>query len=141
MNQKEIKFYITLLLRAARDGNYYAVLNLITDGFVDANSSNSNGQTALMAASLEGHERIVRFLLKNGANPDRQNKLEFTALMMASLKGHANVVEELLEHGADSDIKLEYRYRKYEFNALFYATDEKIRTMLMSSQLPGWVEL
>jgi ankyrin repeat protein len=58
-----------------------------------------SGETALMYASLIGHARIVKLLLRSGARLDLATiDSGFNALMIASSRGHADVVEILLEH-------------------------------------------
>jgi ankyrin repeat protein len=56
---------------------------------------NSEGNTALIHASENGHEDAVRLLLKRGARQGLQNKLGMAALHCAAWKGHADVVKLL----------------------------------------------
>jgi ankyrin repeat protein len=51
-----------------------------------------------------GKVSIVKFLLKNGAKIDAQNKSGNTPLMCASLLNQADVVQLLVENRADIDI-------------------------------------
>ena len=60
-----------------------------------------NGGTALMLASLNGHDTIVEQLIQAGADVNTQNNYGGTALMAASAHGHDTVVEQLLQAGAD----------------------------------------
>jgi ankyrin repeat protein len=53
--------------------------------------------TALMVASKEGHENVVKLLLEKGANANLKEHNGATALMMASHKGHDTVVKILLK--------------------------------------------
>jgi ankyrin repeat protein len=57
--------------------------------------------TALHAASLAGHEKVVKMLLDKGADINAQGGSYGTALYAASLQGHEKVVELLLGKGAD----------------------------------------
>ena len=72
----------------------------------DPNLPAHEGCTPLMAASLEGHIKIVELLLQNGVDPNATNtKNGVTALILASLKGHHDTVELLLMKGADPNIQ------------------------------------
>lgn len=67
----------------------------------DINSSLELYRTALLAASGEGHELIVKSLLKYNANINTRGENGETALHLASREGHEAVVRLLLEHSAD----------------------------------------
>ncbi|VDK86686.1 unnamed protein product, partial [Litomosoides sigmodontis] len=66
------------------------------------------GRTALRAAAWSGHERVVRRLLKCGANVDRQDAEGRTALMAAAFMDHASIVSILLENGATPNVTDNY---------------------------------
>jgi ankyrin repeat domain-containing protein 17 len=53
--------------------------------------------TPLVAAAEAGHSRVVRLLLKEGANRNRGGKGGLTALHVACHCGHAKVVKLLAE--------------------------------------------
>lgn len=53
--------------------------------------------TLLHYASYQGHENIVAFLIKEGANMNTINSAGCTPLFMAAQQGHAAVVSLLLE--------------------------------------------
>ncbi|KAK4220622.1 hypothetical protein QBC38DRAFT_525549, partial [Podospora fimiseda] len=55
---------------------------------------------ALQAASLEGHQEIVKLLLDEGADVNAQGGLYDNALQAASLEGHQEIVKLLLDKGA-----------------------------------------
>jgi len=59
--------------------------------------------TALMKASGNGHEKVVKLLLDKGADVNLQSKYAETALMKASGNGHEKVVKVLLAKGAEVD--------------------------------------
>lgn len=60
-------------------------------------------ETAIIKASENGRLDVVKFLLKNGANPDDADKTSAadTALIQAAFQGHDQVVRRLLRAGAN----------------------------------------
>ena len=65
-----------------------------------------DGSTALMRAAWHNQTDVVRYLLNNGANVNKQNRNGWTALHEASLVYNStNVIKILLQHGARTDIK------------------------------------
>ena len=60
---------------------------------IDAQTS--KGDSALIWASLKGHEGAVRLLLARGARQELQNEDGATALHAAARRGHAGIVELL----------------------------------------------
>ena len=64
------------------------------------------GNTALMNAANNNRIDVVRYLLANGANVNKQNRYSGrTALHDASLSNKTDVISVLLQHGASRDIK------------------------------------
>lgn len=84
-----------------------------------AHTDPHSGMTALMTASLEGHESIVKCLLKYGADPEACDKDRTTALMHAASKGFVDVVRALVN---DGNANLEVRDEK-GLTALLVAVD------------------
>ncbi|KAI9310123.1 hypothetical protein BX666DRAFT_1299520 [Dichotomocladium elegans] len=88
-------FYITLMITDEREetlrevcalGNLKAVQHFAKSG-VNLNSQNKmNGWSALHWASHRGHEKVVRLLLSNGANPNLKTNKNQTALDLATPK-------------------------------------------------------
>jgi len=68
---------------------------------VDVNSSDARGDSLLMHAAREGHERIVERLVSARARVNTRNGSGETALMLASLKGHLAIVSRLQAAGAE----------------------------------------
>lgn len=88
------------LWHAAETGELAALESLLPR--VDVNACNEHGVTALMRAAQNGHVRIVRALLQNGADANIKRNDKFTALALAAFFGHTEVVRTLMEYGADS---------------------------------------
>lgn len=64
------------------------------------NHENQLGETALMLASLNGQEQIVRRLIAMGAEVNREG---WTALHYAATSGHSGAANALIEHHAYLD--------------------------------------
>ena len=64
-----------------------------------------NGSTALSEAASCNRTDVVRYLLNNGANVNKQIIWGETALYTASWYNQTDVMRILLQHGARKDIK------------------------------------
>jgi uncharacterized protein len=125
-----------VLVIAARAGNA-ATVDVLLAGRAKVNARNRYGDTAIMAAALNGHlgivrklgaqgaaldypgwtpliyaatgghDEIVRFLLGEGANVDAGSPNGTTALMMAVREGRVSTVELLLARGANANLRNE----------------------------------
>jgi ankyrin repeat protein len=62
-----------------------------------------DGMTALMSASLHGHESTARALVELGADANQEDEDDQTALMMASEFGRESTVRALVGLGADAN--------------------------------------
>ena len=65
-------------------------------------SGKDGGHTALHWASYHGHAKVVKYLLKSGAQVDAITRRGLTALHSASRRGHSPVIQVLVEAGADT---------------------------------------
>lgn len=88
------------LWHAAETGDLVQLESMVPR--VDVNACNEHGVTALMRAAQNGHVRIVRALLQNGADANIKRNDKFTALALAAFFGHTEIVRTLMEYGADS---------------------------------------
>lgn len=85
----------------ARDSKIPALTYLLQRG-VDPNAVVRNvGTTALMLASFEGHDGVVKVLLTSRANVNAANQKGETALILAASAGKRDVVKLLIKAGAD----------------------------------------
>ena len=94
----------TTLLLAAATGHIEYVKLLLDHGAINANVTDSNGQTALFAAAGNGHVEVVQILLDCGADVNLTDNSGQTALFNAAKWGHVAVVRLLLDRGADVNL-------------------------------------
>mmetsp|Transcript_4265 Transcript_4265/g.6376 ORF Transcript_4265/g.6376 Transcript_4265/m.6376 type:complete len:250 (-) Transcript_4265:368-1117(-) len=102
----------TSLIEAAALGSASLVSKLLDEGKGgDINAPGRDGTTPLCAASLWGHDTVVRVLLEHGADVNGRNPgTEWTALHAAAFQEHGPVVMALLQGGADP-MRRDYRGR------------------------------
>jgi ankyrin repeat protein len=91
--------YGNLLCIASRRRISYLIHFLLQKG-VDPSSMGKDGNTALQAASAQGHRNIVRLLLQSGADVNAQGA-NGSALYAAVKNGSEEIVKFLIKHGAD----------------------------------------
>lgn len=84
---------------AVECGWVWALTPLIEKG-ATVDAVNSDGDTALHMAALNGHEGVVRFLVGAGAAVDGDNRYGDTALDLAVRQGHEEIVRFLVSVGA-----------------------------------------
>lgn len=97
----------TLLLNAAEAGNWGLMHEALARGAKVNVVGNSVTPLQAAVAPLHGKpdHRIVRALLKRGANPDRVSSDGTTPLFEAVILGHTEIVRELLAHGANPNVR------------------------------------
>lgn len=97
--EKKIK-YVRLLLDYGADINTSFVKDYIDDNKWAMLS------TPLSIASKKGEIKLVKFLLKNGADPNyMHNSFDSPPLQTALIFRNFDIAEELLNHGADPDLR------------------------------------
>jgi hypothetical protein len=91
-----------------------------------------NNWTMLMSASHQGHFKLAKKLLENGASTNIQDKCGWTALMFSAFTGYSTeTVELLIQHGADVNLM-----NSDDRTALFMASIKghaKIVTLLLKN--------
>lgn len=65
----------------------------------DVNVQNQLGETPLMAASVQGHEEVVKILLQSEANVGLRDRDGHTALTGAAERNHENIIRLLIQAG------------------------------------------
>lgn len=95
--QEKIDYQLRI---AARDNDAKKVEQLLAIG-AKVDGATSEGITALMFATQNGHHDVVKLLLSNGTKVDAADPKGLTPLILAAELGHYNIVELLLAYGAD----------------------------------------
>lgn len=116
LSQSDRNKYLAQVIESSYDKKLEIIDVLIQKGAdikgADVNAKGKDGFTPLHRAAQSGNLDEVKFLLKNGANPDIKNKWGQTALHVVMLstsednkrEGQA-IVNSLLDHGASVNIK------------------------------------
>lgn len=93
------------LIRSTASGSLLYVKEAIQEG-ANINPINKNCDSPLIIASEFGHLEIVKFLIKNGANVNYQERKNYsTALSRACDNSQIEVVQYLCDHGAEINMK------------------------------------
>ncbi len=93
------------LLSFVINGDNHAVTELLKCPDVDLNVRGGNRRmTPLMFAAQEGHSRIVRMLLDQGADPDLEDNNRYTAMNFSYESGHSSITRMLQDAGATNTL-------------------------------------
>lgn len=129
-----------ILMYATKAYNSFELVKLLIESGADVNHKDDFGNTVIMNIALDAQyeemwltneeidgykdepslfdpEKILLYLINNGANINAKNSLGMTALMHFSWKNNPVFVKILLEHGADINAKSEmtaFDLAKYE---------------------------
>ncbi|KAG8178987.1 hypothetical protein JTE90_012500 [Oedothorax gibbosus] len=111
---KDKKTSTAALFLAALDGQENIVNALLLKG-ADINSTNDNNATALHISANQGHNDVVKVLLKyNSKLYKRVNNEGLTPLHLAVISGHDKVVSTLLNAGANPCLADNYNQTSIE---------------------------
>ena len=88
------------LARAARDGDFEALQDLLASGTA-VNEAENDGSTALLWGVYHGDTEMVSALIDAGADVNAANNLGVTPLLQAARTGDEPMLRILLDHGAD----------------------------------------
>lgn len=95
------------LFEASAAGNLEKVESLLLDG-ADPDWIGPRGFTSLIIAASNGYKKIVRTLIKAGANVNAG--ADWTALTFAADRGYEGIVKLLLDSGAYIDFRMPNEY-------------------------------
>lgn len=109
MNEEE-------LIKACEDGDLEKVKSIV-EKVTDINLE-YNDWTPLTKASEKGHLNIVKYLLENGAEIDKENGYGWTPLMCASMNGFLDIVKYLVDKGANIEIKTDSKWTALTFASM-----------------------
>ncbi|MGD0276807.1 MAG: ankyrin repeat domain-containing protein, partial [Syntrophales bacterium] len=91
-------------ITAVYAGDAARALQLLAQG-VKVDARRSDGQTALIIASLNGHKDVLKILVDKGADINAKDNMGQTVLMVATQRGQNDVVKLLIAQGADVNAK------------------------------------
>jgi len=78
----------------------------------DINKRNSNDRTPLFFAFEKGHENLIKYLVRKGADINKEinekNIFGDTLLIIATKSKKLNLIKYLIEHGADVNLSNKY---------------------------------
>ena len=120
------------LIKASKDGDIVAVRNLIDEEGADVTASDSDGRTALIWASRNGHTGIVTTLLEyveEGTDVNAKDDHGDTSLHFASENRDTGTVAILLDAGADVNAKDDHGDTSLHF-ASYYGHTEIVAMLL-----------
>jgi len=111
-DQKSLENALSIVCANSSNSSNNEVVKLLLDNFVDPNSQDNDGLTALMIATkyIKDNSNIdtIKLLLKYNADPNMQNNNGWTALMTASKYINSKSLEAmkiLLESGANVNLQ------------------------------------
>src|SRR5574343_355343 len=99
------------------------------------NSEYKDFDNALMHASTNGHDDIVRLLLRAGVNPNIQDSDGNTPLILAVRYGQINATKELLRFCADTTIVNNSGYSVYNYYTGFQSFVPGLRKFLVYERM------
>lgn len=134
------------LVNAANRGDIDEVNNLIAQN-VDVNGMTSDDKSALLEASAQGHEEVVRVIIAvPGCNINICNSLKWNALHFACWFGHKNVVKLLVDNGikvnekviTTLDVNRSHLLIEQENSALHFASFQNFKDIVeILVKVPG----
>lgn len=111
-NHKRLRPHLLLELAnwSADVDTIVSVCNILIAGDlpIQLNTSDSNGETALMIATRKGYLPLVQWLLKHGADVNALDDRRRSALYFALKSGKSTLVQELLKWKPKLDVLVEW---------------------------------
>ncbi|WP_193768833.1 ankyrin repeat domain-containing protein [Metasolibacillus meyeri] len=104
IEEKQVETLEQQMIKYAEQGNIEETLALIDAG-VNINAIDTNGRTAVMAATYNNEVEIVKRLIERGADINIRDKQLNNVLLYAGASGYLSIVKLAIEAGADTTIK------------------------------------
>lgn len=118
------------LANAVVDKDLYTLDSLLQAGIdINITEEDSSATVLLIASSFKGYEKIVEFLISNGADVNYKGKDGKTPLMLAAGTSF-ETTKILIENGADVNAKAEDGMTAF-FHATFGVLSKKVTTGVM----------
>ncbi|KAI9483523.1 MAG: ankyrin repeat-containing domain protein [Benjaminiella poitrasii] len=114
---------LTCLHFAASRGHLNIVQCLVEEYSINVDSTDKEGETALLKAAYHGHYHVIEYLLDHHANIHQKDKDGWTALHNACSKGYFRIVRLLVERKAKVDVKINAASKGY-MSIVEYLLDE-----------------
>ncbi|RDD41570.1 Transient receptor potential cation channel subfamily A member 1 [Trichoplax sp. H2] len=94
-------------IHLATKNDHYDMVEMICNmrSEVDVNARNKVGQRPLHFASINGSKRLVKLLLKYGADPEARDNCFGAPIHVAAKSGFRDVISVLLDHSAKIDCR------------------------------------
>ncbi len=92
----------TPLMFAAEKGHLTTVQALLSAPQIDINAKKTDGVTALIVATNNRKDDVVKALIDHGANVNITDNYGWSPLMFAAEKGHLTIMQALLDKNADT---------------------------------------
>ncbi len=103
VNETNESQYTPIIIATVNKNSNVELIKLLIDAGADVKATTRSGQTPLILAAQNGHDKIVELLLGSGADAKAIISARgISALFMAAQNGHDKVVELLLGSGADA---------------------------------------
>ncbi|KAG1121308.1 hypothetical protein G6F42_012552 [Rhizopus arrhizus] len=96
---------LTCLHFAASRGHLKIIQCLVEEYAVRVDSTDKEGETALLKAAYNGHYHVVEYLLDSNANIHQKDKDGWTALHNACSRGYFRIVRLLVDRKAKVDVR------------------------------------
>lgn len=115
----------TPLVHIVAEEGDLSLLEILSASGANLSQLNRVGQSALAIAARFGHQKIVKYLLNNGVNPNLAGEeYALTPLIGAAINGSAGIIEMLLNAGAQIELVDVVNQAPPLHWALFYRNEE-----------------
>jgi ankyrin repeat protein len=101
LHKANYEIFLKLIEEDALDNYFYLYDLYDSEGNLDINNTNDNGDSILISAVKENDIDITEMLIMNGADLEKVDNLDFTALSIATNNHDTDMVKLLLEKGAN----------------------------------------